>query len=95
MAIQVHIKRKVTDKQAPELAALLKKMRALTLDRKGYISGRTFTGVVHPGVSLVIGTWQSVDDWREWARCKERIDLQKKIDELLGQPTEYEIFQSL
>ena len=95
MAVQVHIRRKVADKQTPELEAYLKKMRALTLDRKGYISGRTFNRIDKPGVSLVIGTWQSVDDWREWTLCKERIDLQNTIDKLLGQPTEYEIFQSI
>lgn len=95
MAVQVHIKRKVTDKQAPELETLLKKMRALTLSRKGYISGRTYTRVDQPGISLVIGTWQSADDWKEWAQSKERINLQNEIDKLLGQPTEYEIFQSI
>jgi quinol monooxygenase YgiN len=95
MAVQVHIKRKVSEKQVPELEALLKKLRALTLNRKGYISGRTFNRVDQPGVSLVIGTWQSADDWKEWAQSNERIDLQEKIDKLLGQPTEYEIFQSI
>ena len=93
MAIQVHIKRKVADNQAEKLEGLLKKLRALTLNRKGYISGRTFNRIDQPGVSLVIGTWQSVDDWREWIKCKERISLQEEIDKLLGRPTEYEIFQ--
>lgn len=92
MAVKVLIKRKVADQQAPELDALLKKLRALTLTRKGYISGESFTRLDEPGLSMVISTWQSIDDWREWVLDKERIALQTQIDNLLGHPTEYEIF---
>jgi hypothetical protein len=42
MAVKVLIKRKVAEKNMPELDALLRKMRALTLSRKGYISGESF-----------------------------------------------------
>ena len=94
MAVKVLIKRKVAAKLAPELEALLRKMRALTLNQKGYISGETFTRVDEPGVSMVISTWQSIDDWRAWTLTKERIELQEKIDKLLGEPTKYEIFEN-
>ena len=95
MAVKVFIKRKVADQQTPELEALLRKMRALTLSRKGYISGESFNRLDEPGVSLVISTWQSMDDWREWTLSKERIEVQTEIDKLLGGPTEYEIFQNI
>ena len=78
----------------PELDALLRKMRALTLSRKGYISGESFNRVDEAGVSMVISTWQTLDDWREWTLSKERIELQDQIDKLLGAPTEYEIFEN-
>lgn len=95
MAVKVLIKRKVAEKQIPELDALLRKMRALTLSRKGYISGESFTRVDQPGISMVISTWQSMDDWRSWTLSKERIELQEQIDKLLGAPTEYEIFENI
>jgi len=94
MAVKVLIKRKVGEKVAPELDTLLKRLRALTLGRKGYISGETFHRVDKEGVNLVISTWQSIDDWREWTLSKERIELQERIDQLLGQPTEYEVFEN-
>jgi len=94
MAVKVLIKRKVVAKLAPELEALLRKMRALTLNQKGYISGETFTRVDEAGVSMVISTWQSIDDWRAWTLTKERIELQEQIDKLLGEPTKYEIFEN-
>jgi heme-degrading monooxygenase HmoA len=94
MAVKVLIKRKVADKNAPELEALLRKMRALTLNQKGYISGETFTRLDEPGVSMVISTWQSIDDWRAWTLSKERIEVQEQIDKLLGDTTKYEIFEN-
>ena len=94
MAVKVLIKRKVAEKNMPELDALLRKMRALTLSRKGYISGESFNRVDEEGVSMVISTWQTLDDWREWTLSKERIELQDQIDKLLGAPTEYEIFEN-
>jgi len=94
MAVKVLIKRKVADKQAPKLETLLRKMRALTLNQKGYISGETFTRLDEPGVSMVISTWQSIDDWRAWTLSKERIEIQEEIDKLLGEPTKYEIFEN-
>ena len=94
MAVKVLIKRKVAEKNIPELDALLRKMRALTLSRKGYISGESFIRVDEAGVSMVISTLQTLYDWREWTLSKERIELQDQIDKLLGAPTEYEIFEN-
>ncbi|ADW18555.1 Antibiotic biosynthesis monooxygenase [Desulfobulbus propionicus DSM 2032] len=94
MAVKVLIKRKVAENKVPELDKLLRKMRALTLNQPGYISGESFTRVDEPGVSMVISTWQSLDDWRQWTLSKERIDLQEQIDKLLGEPTRYEIFEN-
>jgi heme-degrading monooxygenase HmoA len=96
MAVKVFIKRKVVAEElAPKLDALLRKMRVLTLNRKGYISGETFNQIDQPGVSLVISSWQTLDDWREWTLSKERCELQEQIDKLLGQPTTYEIFENV
>jgi len=95
MAVKVLIKRKVEDRLAPELDDLLRKMRALTLQRKGYISGESFTRVDQPGISMVISSWRSLDDWRDWTLSKERIDIQGRIDKLLGEPTQYEVFENV
>ena len=66
----------------------------MTLNQKGYISGETFTRLDEPGVSMVISTWQSIDDWRAGTLSKERIEVQEQIDKLLGAPTQYEIFEN-
>jgi heme-degrading monooxygenase HmoA len=62
------------------------------MNREGYISGETLKRYDRPGESLVISTWASVDQWRTWVLSKERIEIQEKIDQLLGMKTEYEIY---
>jgi heme-degrading monooxygenase HmoA len=92
MAVKIMIKRKVPEDKSQKLNVLLKQLRTLTTNRNGYISGETLKRFDKPGENLVISTWQSFDDWREWVLSKERIDLQNQIDELLGAETEYEIY---
>jgi heme-degrading monooxygenase HmoA len=92
MAVRIFIKRTVPDEKTAELAVLLREMRTLTTSRDGYISGETLKRFDKPGEWLVISTWQSVDDWRNWVLTPERAEVQKKIDDLLGIETEYEIY---
>jgi len=94
MAVKIFIKRKMAESHVLELTSLLKKLRALTLDQPGYISGETLRRVDKPGESMVISTWTSVDEWNKWVNNEKRIDIQSKIDQLLGEETEYAIYSS-
>ena len=94
MAVKVLIKRRVRAENSKELDLLLRQLRALTLNQKGYISGETFTRLDQEGVSLVISTWQTLGDWRNWWLSDERKVLQEKIDTLLGAPIEFEVFEN-
>jgi heme-degrading monooxygenase HmoA len=92
MAVKIIIKRAVPDEKARELGLLLRQLRSLTMSREGYISGETLKRFDKPGESLVISTWRSIDDWREWLLSRERQELQNKIDDLLGVKTSYEVY---
>ena len=92
MAVKILIKRQVPENKETELNILLKEMRTSCTQRPGYISGETLKRMDYPGHFLVISTWQSADDWRNWVLSDERKDLQDKIDKLLGTETEYEIY---
>lgn len=92
MAAKILIKRRVPKDKEAQLAVILRELRVLTMNREGYISGETLKRFDKPGESLVISTWASVDQWREWVLSGERIEIQKKIDALLGVETEYEIY---
>lgn len=93
MAIKIFIKRKVADDNILELTMLLKKLRSLTLSQPGYIFGETLRRVDKPGECVVISTWRSAEDWQNWINNKQRVEIQKEIDHLLGEKTKYAVYE--
>ena len=91
--IKVHIKRKVPPEKMEELRVLINQLRSMTMGQPGYIAGETLQRVDQPGESLVVSKWQSVKYWRQWLDSEGRAELQARIDELLGEETQYEIYE--
>lgn len=92
MAVKVLIKRRVSQDKAKALIPLVRQMRASAATQTGYITGETLRSLDKPEEFLVISTWQSSDDWKNWLKSEERNKVQEKIDDLLGGETNYEIF---
>ncbi len=92
MAVKVIIERRLKEGKEGELAQLLRQLRAKALLASGYISGQTLRSVDDPRLYLVISTWKSLEDWRNWEKDPERNELQRKIDELLEEPAKFRIF---
>jgi heme-degrading monooxygenase HmoA len=92
MAVQIHIRRNVTDSLAEDLTGLLQKMRGLCIVQPGYVSGQTLKRIDKPGEQLVISTWQTLEHWETWFHSNERQGVQAEIDMLLGDETIYEIY---
>jgi heme-degrading monooxygenase HmoA len=92
MAVKIIIKRIVPLNKTEALKPLLQKLRNLAMQQPGYISGETFKRIDRPGESLVVSTWQSMEDWRVWVMSDERRGTQEKIDHLLGEKTDYEVY---
>ena len=92
MAVKVLIKRSVPPDKAREMIPLFKQMRVQANNQPGYISGETLRSLDNPTEFLVISTWESSNDWKNWLQSNERNEVQGRIDELLGGKTEYEIF---
>ena len=92
MAVKVFIKRLVPQDKAKAMIPLFRQMRASATAQPGYISGETLRNLEKPDEFMVISTWQSSEDWKEWLRSKERNDVQSKIDNLLGGQTQYDIY---
>ena len=96
MAISVLIQRAFSDKEkAAKLAPLIVKLRSLATIQPGYITGKTFGCMDCPGEYLVISTWNSLDDWNRWLQSEQRIALQEQIDDLLGEITQFRIYEPL
>jgi heme-degrading monooxygenase HmoA len=92
MAVKILINRMVPEDKVKQLMPYLMELRTLATNQAGYISGETLERVDKPGEYLVISTWQTADDWRRWVVSKERKELQEKIDALLGERTDYKIY---
>ena len=93
MAVKVFIKRVIPEDKVNGLLPLFRRLRNLAINQSGYISGETLRGVDNPGQFLVISTWQSIDNWREWVERPERIEIQNEIDSQLEEEPSYEIYQ--
>jgi heme-degrading monooxygenase HmoA len=92
MAIKIIIRRQVPQSKYDELSLFLMRLRGLAMKHNGYISGETLKKLDDPNECLVISTWQSPDAWRQWVLDTERLRIQSEIDSLLGEKTEYEIY---
>ena len=91
MTIRVLIKRKVVPGNELSLVDLLTRLRTLALQANGYISGETLHSLDDVNESLVVSTWESLEDWRAWEANAGRRDLQAKIDRLLVYPSEHRV----
>ena len=94
MSIKIVIKRYVPANKAEELSPLLRNLRALATKETAYLSGETLKRIDGRGEYLVISTWQTLGDWERWINNDQRKIIQAKIDMLLGEPTEYAVYQN-
>ena len=92
MAVKILIKRTVPAQKGRELIPLFRHMRSLATQQPGYISGETLKKLDESNTFLVISTWQTSEDWEKWYRSPGRKEILEKIDALLGDKTEYEIY---
>lgn len=93
MTVKIFIKRRVSQENILDLTVLLKKLRSLTLNQSGYIYGETLKRVDRPDECMVISTWRSLDDWNAWINNNERVSIQNQIDALLGEKTDYAVYE--
>ena len=92
MTAKVLIKRRVSKEKEGELLPLILELRTLATLQAGYMSGETLRNAKNSEEYLVISTWRTVDAWKAWEASIERTQVQEKIDSLLGEKTEFEIF---
>ena len=93
MAVKIFIRRKIPEDRTNDLLPLFRRLRNLATNQSGYISGETLKRLDKPGESLVVTKWQSVHYWNQWFQSEERSEIQNKIDELLEEKTQYEIYE--
>ena len=96
--IRIHIRRRVSEDNQQALMTLINQMRSAIVGNPGYVSGETLKRIDQPGDNLageilVVSKWQSHFYWKQWHESRERAALQADIDQLLGEQTQYEIYE--
>lgn len=91
--IRIHIRRHVSEDNQQALMALINQMRSAIVGNPGYVSGETLKRIDQPGEILVVSKWQSHFYWKQWHESRERAALQADIDKLMGEQTQYEIYE--
>jgi heme-degrading monooxygenase HmoA len=92
MVVKIIIDRKVKKGKEVEFFNLLKGLRSKAIPSKGYISGETLLSLSDPHNYVVVSTWQSADDWRNWEKNPERKKIQTRIKRLMVRPTKTKIY---
>ena len=91
--IKIHVRRNIPENKKEDVMLLIIKLRSMSMGKPGYISGETLKRVDTPGESLVVTKWQSAHYWNQWFQSAERSEIQNKIDQLLAEATQYEIYE--
>jgi heme-degrading monooxygenase HmoA len=91
MVVRIIIDRKVKKGKESEFSELLKQLRSNAVSSKGYVSGETLRALSDHQNYIVLSTWQSIDDWRNWEKNLERMKIQARIEKILMRPTKTKI----
>lgn len=92
MAIRVFIEREIQPGNDLKLHNILMQLRTKAMLQKGYITGETLRDVSNANKFLVIGTWNSVEDWNAWQANLERQKIQAELEKLLKGPEKYSVY---
>ena len=92
MVVKVLMKRRFKEGNEKEGYVLISKMRTRAMDRRGYISGETLINNDDIRKTMVIGTWESMEDWLNWKEDPRRKESEARLEKLLAEPSEYETY---
>ena len=92
MVVKIIIDRKVRKGKESEFFELLRGLRSKAVSSKGYISGETLRSLSDPNNYIVLSTWQSADDWKNWEKDLERRKIQARIEKIIVGPTRTRIY---
>lgn len=90
MPAKILIKRRFKEGSLKEVAALLNEFRSGAMNQPGYISGETLVKNDEPHILLVIGTWQKMQNWKNWKNNPKRKAFEDMLEIYQEGSTEYE-----
>jgi len=92
VAVRIIIDRKVKKGKESEFSEMLKQLRSKAVSSKGYVSGETLRALSDRHNYIVVSTWKSADDWKNWEKDPERKKIQTRIEKIMMRPTKTKIY---
>jgi heme-degrading monooxygenase HmoA len=89
---KVYIKRQIKEGKEKNFFELLKRLRSEAMHQKGYITGETLINTENAQIIMVVGSWQSLEDWNSWKDNPARKEIDGRLEELQVEPTAYESY---
>ncbi len=62
-------------------------------DRPGWISGQLLTPTEEPHTRVIVGTWQSREDWEAWHHDPAFLEQRSTLEQLEEEPSRTEWFE--
>lgn len=90
MIAKILIKRRFKEGKTRQIVALLNELRSRAMLQPGYISGETLSKKGFNNNMVIIGTWQSMEDWYHWRDSEERQKFEAMLELYQARPTEYD-----
>jgi heme-degrading monooxygenase HmoA len=95
MGVKIISRRNVTVEKEEAVMPLIIQLRKLAMVRPGFEYEETWRHLDRPEEYLVVRAWDSEDDWLSWHSNQQRIEIQEKIEALLGRKTEYSPYTTI
>ncbi len=87
MVVRVLIDRKIRERGEVDFLNCLRQLRSKAIGAKGYVSGETLRVVDDLQNYVVVSTWQSMEDWKDWEKNPDRKRINDEIGRLVVRPT--------
>ena len=95
MGVKIISERKVTEEKEDAVMPLILQLRKLAKGQPGFNSEETWRHLEHPVNFLIVREWDSEEDWYNWHSSQQRIEIQEKIEEILGEKTTYSPYEMI
>lgn len=92
MHIKVLMYRNVANQNKEKLLPLLIQLRSMAEKMPGYIKGETLVNIDDSTKTVVVSSWESLENWEEWLNSHTRRTIQQEIDRILTEPTYYQVY---
>ena len=82
--VKVIIERRVKPGSEGKLEELLTDIRSQAMYQSpGFVSGEVLTAIDDPSVRVIIGTFLTLDNWKQWESSPVRQEIMRQMEPLL------------